>query len=951
MKFKSRINYSQDIIDAGFKRIKDIENFDFSRIDINSTVSNFVNFTKNYEAYIPNVFDVFNSFDKNNSLKNLKYFINISNAKYNKIHSENEFYKDYLFSLIRKLEMEALALDASIEEKEIKYFYGASTACYNNFTRENDFGLNEQNRDFMIDHKTKFFFEEEEKLSVIKNLGITLPIEGSIQVPIVDIEIVNELTTSGDTLEPIEYSNPLNMIHRNKTFNYSVLFKEMDNKRKYKREHATLCLLFKLGSVLPVNNMKLTSNSISSFDVESISYIDSFGEEIKINEYEIENTFESNYIFKPIETDTIILKIIQKTPIGTSVLKEKEAESLARIMEIKNFISGKSINIEDIEGYVYDISINSIEFNLLSFKNKGIYRSEYKETSNLNSVNFSISSVIPSLISIKDSYIKDYLILSEEVLTEKYFGLKVFNKSGGVLFNNIIPLIDNWNKQTEYLEPVGNIFRLKLFPLMHNTRGVNYISYIEEKELCITIEDQVEPKVDYIEPEEKERDNNLELIVTDDEYSADLIAELTESIADFVQESMDRLELEAIIIDVILSDIQNENLIEMVEGILDGYIGGFGAINIKDFIRDDGLPLPYDIFWVYEVQYNPDNLLGEIKFIKPDVGINLNLISPEFQARGAALNISNAYYNGLELNIFDKFKIYNNYQPMLLSNTSNKFSNISWNGLDPVKQLDETYLQNNIEEAASIYSRETTNTSNIEQTEYCTQFYEITFANKHEFKIGDMFDFYINQNQTYIRSVVSQIIDDYTIRVPKNYIGQLDSSLLSTDLSEGELDVVEKSDLNIEIFEETKRLYIGKDYLISPDNGSNWYDYIPTGERINNLLEKVTAGDFLIKYKNVNHNKFYVAKYFVKPYQSLTKDRKVLLKNKRVEIQKPLSEEESLISSIIIMRNGLKNKYLSPIIYEYNFYAFENKPKKIKKGLKYNKWLKIKNVRNTTNVN
>ena len=89
----------------------------------------------------------------------------------------------------------------------------------------------------------------------------------------------------------------------------------------------------------------------------------------------------------------------------------------------------------------------------------------------------------------------------------------------------------------------------------------------------------------------------------------------------------------------------------------------------------------------------------------------------------------------------------------------------------------------------------------------------------------------------------------------------------------------------------------------------------------------------------------------VSPYQALSKDGKVLLKNKRVEIQSPLSESEGVASAILVMRSGFKNKYLSPIVYEYTMYGYENEPKMMKEGLKYNKSLKDKKRVGRINVN
>ena len=71
----------------------------------------------------------------------------------------------------------------------------------------------------------------------------------------------------------------------------------------------------------------------------------------------------------------------------------------------------------------------------------------------------------------------------------------------------------------------------------------------------------------------------------------------------------------------------------------------------------------------------------------------------------------------------------------------------------------------------------------------------------------------------------------------------------------------------------------------------------------------------------------------------------------RVKLLSPLSENEGIIQSIFIMRKGLKNKYLSPVIYEYSTNVFESKPKVNKTGSLKNKSLKLKNTKDTLNVN
>jgi hypothetical protein len=52
-----------------------------------------------------------------------------------------------------------------------------------------------------------------------------------------------------------------------------------------------------------------------------------------------------------------------------------------------------------------------------------------------------------------------------------------------------------------------------------------------------------------------------------------------------------------------------------------------------------------------------------------------------------------------------------------------------------------------------------------------------------------------------------------------------------------------------------------------------------------------------------------------------------------------------------VIRNGFKNIYLSPVIYEYNMYGYEEDPLLNKKGLLYNKSLANRRMRKSANVN
>lgn len=954
MNFERKETFTSEIIEAAIKRLKDIDNYDFSEISLEKKALDFAKANPSYYPYIPGNIEVFNSFKKNLGLKNLKYFINLLNIKTEKLEEKTLLQNEYIYSLVKELENESLNLEAFNEEKRIKFFQEASFASFNSFSKDSAFGLKFSNKDFLIDFKTKKLFNQNEICSTIKNLGLSLPIVSKEKIPILDIEVINEETTSGDTEVPLRESPTSNLTDRNKSYHYTVLFKKSDKKRKYPTEHAELTLKIELGSKMPINNIKTSSSSPNPFEMEEISYVDESGSRIKINEVSLDGTFESNYIFDLIETDTIFLKFKQVTPVGFSTVASKKEKPLDRILRTANLVSGSSENIEDIEGYVYDISINEIEVNLLTYGERGIFRSELKEISNATSLNIRESSVIPSLISLSQSYLQEYLVLSDDVLIEKYLGLKFFNSDGSVLFNNVIPLIDNNYKQTEYLDGDGNQMRLKLFPMMFSKFPKNYISRIELVEECYTWTEEVEVPEDSGSPGEEVPE--IDLVVDSDEYTAEYKAGLLEGINDWVQESLEMEIIDKIITDLVIQDIVNQNILETI---LDGYItgnGGYGVINLKDFIIDDGMgaltgypdylegTIPLDVYIGYEYFLNEFEV-GSVRLIDPTVGFNLQKVKAPDVGIASKWNLSSLAFNNT--NLINSGRVSAGIASFINTNRINLYSqnpNFMYTDLD-LNAHNKT--EEDIEEALI----EVEEISSSREVEHCAKFYKIAFQDEHNFVPGDSFEFFIADKNFILKAIVSKVVDSRTVFVSKALVGSLESSLLNVDLSGQNYFQIEDSNEYIEIFEEARRLKIGSDFLVSPDNGSNWYERIPLDVKTSFISNKAKAGDFLIKIKRFDKNKLYIGKYMVSPYQALSKDGKVLLKNKRVEIQSPLSESEGVASAILVMRSGFKNKYLSPIVYEYTMYGYENEPKMMKEGLKYNKSLKDKKRVGRINVN
>ena len=944
MKLKSRIKYSKDLIDAASKRVKDVDHYVFSTRFVNEEALKLIAMKQTFISYIPLAFDIFDANNKNASIKDLKYFINIINFELNKLERESENFSNYIHSLISKLESEALEIEATVKEKQLKFFSGSSSTYYCNFSRESDVSLSEINRDFTIDHKTKFGFEPKDTASVIRNLGITLPIESVISIPIVKIEIINELTTIGDTLKPLIVDDPMNLLFRNKVFNYSVLFKGHERTRRLKRKHAQLGLYFELGSRMPLNSIKIKSNSIAAFNVKDILYLDESNQEVSVSIQNVNNGFESNFLFDAIETDRIIIVLEQKTPAGTGVFKEREKILMERILDISTFTSGTGTNVSNVDGYLYDISIDTIEMNLISFRSKGIYRSDYREVSNLSSFNLSDSTIQIPIANEENSLFQQSVTFTDQVYIEKYAGLKFFDTNGGLLLNEKVPLLDNSAKQIEYLDRVGDEFRFKLFPLLHYYRSDLNIIRIDLVEQCPE-EENIYEGADYSHTEIPELVDesypDIDFIVSDDQYTLDAIEEMREGLLNQHEEWTENGNyLEYIITEIVVNNLLQENIVPKNVGTIDDIINHYGLIDIKDYTLTTGLVLPMDQYFAYEVNYT--NGQATVSLLDPSVGIQINSVLPQYQGRSSIIN-ANLYRLNVATAIQPSYTT--SYNTLLFSNPN---SPTTLSNLFNFTQADIN--KNN--ETLSLLGFETVQdgtSQNVTQAG-CLEFYKLTFDEEHTYRVGSHFQFYLSSYQVFVIGTVYQVLNSTQVLVAKNLVGTLPNDVLGVDLDLSYAYSVPSNALNVEVFEGTTKLVIGSDYLISLDNGSTWLSYLPHDQETNRLIRKATAGDFLIKVHNLDLTKKYIARYFVLPKQFLSKNKNIKLVNGIIEIDEPLASNEGVISSIFIMRNGFGNRYLSPIISEYTINLFEENPRRIKKGLKYNQVVFNKNTRNTLNV-
>jgi len=145
----------------------------------------------------------------------------------------------------------------------------------------------------------------------------------------------------------------------------------------------------------------------------------------------------------------------------------------------------------------------------------------------------------------------------------------------------------------------------------------------------------------------------------------------------------------------------------------------------------------------------------------------------------------------------------------------------------------------------------------------CEEYYKITFDQHHGYVIGDQVFLYLSYTESELSfkvSVVATVAKVETSLVLYVLCDEIANAipfaLLGKELSEYDFSVSPSKEL-ISVYKEKIKLTMGRDYLISPDNGSNWYSSIPEHQDQYEINLKASAGDFLIKIPDVDQTKLY----------------------------------------------------------------------------------------------
>lgn len=504
-RFKDKVDFLPSLMKASVDRINDTDVPLQSDTAINNSALAYLNNKGSIEP-LNFVNELVRSSGQRERIfiKDFKFAINALNAKINTTKEFARLNAKEVFATLFEIQRQVYKLDVEVGESEIKILNGFSKVHLNTFVRQMDSQLQYGDKSWITDFKTSFSYPEKYLLNLLPSSGITLPRRSEVAIPIVDAYIVDEASDAGDSLRPVISTSPRNVFIKNKIFKHVVVRRDFDETtRKYKAKtiydnypySATSQLTLEL--VLPntcmVNYLKVNPVNASNFNIKDISYLNESGEEVSILSQAIDGDLFATYLFEPIYTKNLRVTFEQLSTVTktTSIIGDVESKAISDILEGAGFSNEINVNSEEITGRWYDFSIKDIEVGEIRYENKGIYRSKSIKTSSPVGleVNRFIEAITPE--ELFSEYYKTITLPEGKALSEAYVGVRLFNAQGGTVVDSIVPVVDSYPTQTEFLDFIHTDARVKLFPDLEWHLNDNCIKEVDVEEICISLEELI----------------------------------------------------------------------------------------------------------------------------------------------------------------------------------------------------------------------------------------------------------------------------------------------------------------------------------------------------------------------------------------------------------------------------------------------------------------------------
>ena len=497
-RFKNKVSFQGDILKAALRRVKDNAHFSLSEKDAHLLANAYLEGAGSFQPNIPRKGTQLSSLDELAYLKDGKYFIGLINSLSNRMFELVRRDAKDAFSTIFQMQREIIILDTEVEEKEIELLGNYSKVHLNTFVRQKDGNLQYTDKSWIKDFKTEYSFLERYLMRVLPGAGLTLPVKDIVKMPIIDAVLLDERTDVGDSLIPVVSSSPRNVFLKNKTFKHVVIRKEFDNSsRVYKKNTSfdeypynctsTCTIQLEMPNNVMLNYFNLVPLGDSTISVKQLSYINESGEEIALNTITIPTHTETTFLFAPIHTRYLIITFEQYATVGRTTMEVGDARAAHLNDMIKS--AGWTYRLEEpsweISGRAYDFSIKDIEVGFVAYENKGVFRSLPVKVN--SPIGLDVTKTVEAIVMVESFGTYNELITLPEgrALQEAYVGIRLWDRDGNLRVDDLCPVKDENLYQLEYLSPIGDTARVKLYPDFRWTLDKACITETAISSLCI----------------------------------------------------------------------------------------------------------------------------------------------------------------------------------------------------------------------------------------------------------------------------------------------------------------------------------------------------------------------------------------------------------------------------------------------------------------------------------
>lgn len=470
LKLKKSLREKGEVRKALRRRITDEELRDFTEREVDQRIAGFL--TDDRRETRPGLVPgnpIF-SHTWREFTKDSKFYVGSLNGRLSTLEEEIRNTAKQSFGMLQDIQQEALALDSFLTEEEIKVLHNFSTVHYNAFVRTVDQQLGFNSLRWLRDYKTELPFLPNHKANIIPATGLTLPVRERVNVPIIDVQLVGEETDVGDSDKPIVSSSPRNLLRKNKVFRHVIIRREFDKtSRKYRKTSSRATLLMTLGNVQLVNNLQIKPVGQSTVWIDELSYINEAGQEIALSTDVIPADTSLRVLFEPVRTKHLKITFRQHAPVTSTnyQVKDMRAKHLNEVLRGVGFEQLLDESQEEMQGRVYDFSLEEISAGLFVYEPLGVFRSRPVAIESPLGLTISDRTEKINVTNNQRTYGTDFSLPDGTVLNEYYVGVTLRDANSNIALRDLIPVPDSYPTQREYLPLIGGESKLKLFPDMH----------------------------------------------------------------------------------------------------------------------------------------------------------------------------------------------------------------------------------------------------------------------------------------------------------------------------------------------------------------------------------------------------------------------------------------------------------------------------------------------------